>query len=57
MIEDMLKALDENNIEFFRGMMHDEFVYVDDFAMETKDDWLEEFEAELKKLPIGFFKN
>tara|TARA_A100001011_G_scaffold361638_1_gene409896 strand:+ start:229 stop:546 length:318 start_codon:yes stop_codon:yes gene_type:complete len=57
MIEDLLKALDEKDFAYFERTMHDEFVYVDDFSMETKEQWLESFKHNLSNAPDGFFKN
>lgn len=57
MIEGLLKALDEKELEYFKNNMHDEFVYVDDFTMEIREQWLESFEASLRGISDGFFKN
>ncbi len=38
-IERMLKATDDHDIEWFEENVHQEYIYVDDFSMLTREDW------------------
>ena len=38
-------------------MLNNDFVYVDDYKMQTAETWLENFETELIAIPNGFFNN
>jgi hypothetical protein len=38
MLKKMLDAISKN--ELMPDLLHDDFIFVDDFAMETKEDWL-----------------
>ena len=38
MLKKMLDAIRKN--ELMPDLLHDDFIFVDDFAMETKEDWL-----------------
>ena len=52
--EDLIKALDKK-LDCLKSVPHVEFVYVDDWDMETMDQWLESF-AEYINVPNDFLK-
>ena len=43
-IKDLFKAFDGKNLDWLKCVMHNEFVYVDEYEMVIKDQWLESFE-------------
>ena len=45
MIKEIIEAKDSKDIEKCKGQLHEDFIFIDDFSMETKEDYVKGHEG------------
>ena len=50
----VFQVLDTLDVEAMKSMCHEEFIFVDDYEMLTRDDWIERIQILWTETPVDF---